>query len=285
MNPPRPRTPDEEVISRSSFDLESKGLLTPTSSIRSRSSSLCSVKLSPMAPKWIILGLWPHATDDQVHYYIRGYASLYPTAKLLLLPHHPRAADHHIHDILLDLTDDKHAQPFPFAPPDTLIHLFGDAAATQVCRLLRSYRARTQRPLAVKALVCDAVPVVPVPSLHTLRTAPCQLFTFLFLALLCLWSSFVALLTLWFAEPFSTRVRQDLYDPEILREGAKKCYVFPEKDVMFAWDDEEDADEGGMCERKEFLVKRADVGRKDSRWSGDQERYWGGIENAWGEGR
>lgn len=52
---------------------------------------------------------------------------------------------------------------------------------------------------------------------------------------------------------------------------------------MFAWDRPSEGEGEEVCERREFEVRRRRVDRRE-RWTGDQERYWLGIENAW-EGR
>ncbi|EME42053.1 hypothetical protein DOTSEDRAFT_72971 [Dothistroma septosporum NZE10] len=101
---------------------------------------------------------------------------------------------------------------------------------------------------------------------------------FLFLCVTSLFWTLVSVLTLWFSEPYSEQVRQDLHNPTLLPATARKCYIFPEHDLMFAWDSPTDDDE--LCLRQEFHVRRNSIDQKQQ-WTSNQERYWLGIENAW----
>lgn len=185
-----------------------------------------------------------------------------------------------IDNALLDLTIDQEKLSI-HQSQDTLIHLFGNDAAANVCRLLRAYRARTNAPLGVKAIILDSVPVVIAPNLPILLASPHQLLLFIYLTLISILWRLASVLTLWFSEPLSSAVQRDLHDPHFLPADARKCYIFPEKDIMFAWD--RPREDGKVCERREFEVKRRKVDLREQ-WTGDQERFWLGVEEAW-EGR
>lgn len=273
---------NQRVASGSSSDYEKDcGTLSPRSPTSRASSPPFQQQHTGASspPRTIILGLWPGARTEQIEYYVEGYASLYQSTKVLLL-HHSRTSPRHIEDALTELTGD-HKRASIQSSQDTLIHLFGDDAASQICRLLRGYRARTDRPLGVKATVLDSVPVVIAPNLSTLVTSPHRLLVFIYLTIIAIIWRLSSVLTLWFSEPLSSHVQRDLHDPQLLPPDARKCYIFPESDIMFAWDRPAHAEE--VCERRDFEVKRRRVDGRE-RWTGDQERYWLGIENAW-EGR
>lgn len=284
--------PDSRISITSSVDYEKHcGLPTPRSPQGSRSSSP-DFSCSSSPPNYIILALWPNARSEQIQHYVEGYASLYPHSKPLLLHHtyfgHNTPNNVSVLDALLE--DCEKLSYHDESPIDDqiLIHLFGDAAATNTCSLLKAYRARTNLKLGVKALVFDSVPVIVAPSLRSLRSKPSTICLFLFYSLYAFFSQILSTLTSWLSDPFSTRVRQDLYDPTLLCQDARKCYIFAERDVMFAWDRKTTRGEEGENEDSGYLKVTHSVRRKsvdcEERWTGDQERYWLGVENAW-EGR
>ena len=211
-------------------------------------------------------------------YYIEGYEALYPNAKIRLL-HHSRTSTKHIDGVLSPLIGDQEKQQFHQAGQShVLVHLFGDDAATQVCRLLRSYRLRTAQTLDVKSIILDSVPVIAAPNYQILRRSPAQLFTFLWICLTSIFWRIASVMTCWFSESHHTQVRCDLNDPGLLPAAAKKCYIFPTDDLMFAWDTSTHDDE--LCQRQDFRVRRNSIDHKQQ-WTSNQERYWLGIENAW----
>ncbi|KAK0249272.1 hypothetical protein LTR35_018416, partial [Friedmanniomyces endolithicus] len=109
-----------------------------------------------LPPETVVLGLWPYATDEQVQFYKRGYAALYPDTLLLLLEY-STIYDRQIGNALdaLITLDEK----FTYNPvPKVLLHLFGGYGAAQGCRLLRAYTLRTGQRLAVRAVISDSVP-------------------------------------------------------------------------------------------------------------------------------
>ncbi|KAK4498164.1 hypothetical protein PRZ48_010820 [Zasmidium cellare] len=272
---------NQRVASGSSSDYEKDcgTISTRTSTSRAASPPIQSFHEASSPPKMIVLGLWPGARTEQIEYYVEGYESLYPSTKVLLL-HHSRTSPRHIESALTELTGDQEKLSIQ-SSQDTLIHLFGDDAASQICRLLRAYRARTDQPLGVKAIVLDSVPIIIAPNLSTLLTSPHRLLVFIYLTITAIIWRLASVLTLWFSEPLSSHVQRDLHDPQLLPADARKCYIFPERDIMFAWDRPGHAEE--VCERRDFEVRRGRVDGRE-RWTGDQERYWLGIENAW-EGR
>ncbi|KAF2173828.1 hypothetical protein M409DRAFT_16098 [Zasmidium cellare ATCC 36951] len=271
----------QRTVSGSSSDYEKEcGTLSPRSSTsRATPPPFRPHPEASSPPKTIVLGLWPGARSEQIEYYAGGYASLYPSTKVVLL-HHSRTSPRHVENALTELTGDQEKLSIQ-SSQDTLIHLFGDDAASQICRLLRAYRARIEQPLGVKAIVLDSVPVVIAPNLSTLIASPQRLLIFIYLTIIAIIWRLASVLTLWFSEPLSSHVQRDLHDPQLLPADARKCYIFPERDIMFAWDRPSHAEE--VCERQDFEVKRRRVDGRE-RWTGDQERYWLGIENAW-EGR
>ena len=93
----------------------------------------------------------------------------------------------------------------------------------------------------------------------------------------------ISSLTFWHAERRARQTQRDLKDPFLLPTEARKCYIFAAKDLMFTWCDSPVERPDEKLERQEYAVKRSSIDEK-GRWTGDQERYWLGIENAW-EGR
>ena len=231
-------------------------------------------------PQTIVLGLWPYATHEQIQYYVQGYASLYPNANLLLL-RYSRSYDEQLGNALDALTAVNEKKPS--ASPDTLLHLFGGCGAAHGCRLLRAHKIRTGQKLGVKAVVLDSVPRVAFPTVRASIASPRLFFAAIYMLFMVCYIRMFSTFAFWSFDQRCQQNRRDLNDPDLLPEDARKCYIFADKDLMFTWQDSfvnnDDEDE-----RQDFTVKRTCVDEKANRWSGDQERYWLGIDNVW-EGR
>lgn len=271
---------DSKVIPRINCEVHRRMSVrsSPSSSPRKSSPEL---SWSPPAlsspPQTVVLGLWPYATHEQVQYYVRGYESLYPSARLLLL-HYSTSYDQQIGSALDALTTiyEKH----PSGPdPSVLLHLFGGCGAAHGCRLLRAYKIRTGEKLGVKAVVMDSVPKVALPSMRLASQSPRLLFAALFTIMTLFYIRLLSTLTFWQFDRRCQQNRRDLNDPSLLPAEAAKCYIFSEKDLMFSWHDSPVQNEE-EDERQDFAVKRTSIDEK-GRWTGDQERYWLGIENVW----
>lgn len=88
-------------------------------------------------------------------------------------------------------------------------------------------------------------------------------------------------------DELSEQVRRDLNNVHVLREQARRCYILPGDGLVFSWGKEdgggkEDNGSGdGQVARREWTVERDKLDRGGGRWSGDEERYWEAIEEAW----
>ncbi|KAK5137955.1 hypothetical protein LTR08_005751 [Meristemomyces frigidus] len=225
----------------------------------------------------IVLGLWPYATHEQIQYYVRGYESLYPSAQLLLL-RYSSSYDQQLGSALDALTslDEKRSSE---SAPNVLFHLFGGCGAAHGCRLLRAYKIRTGERLGVKAVVMDSVPKLALPSMRSASRSPRVIIAALYTLMTLFYIRFLSTITFWQFDRRCKQNRQDLNDSSLLPSDTKKCYVFSEKDLMFSWHDSPVPDED-EDERQDYSVKRTSIDEK-GRWTGDQERYWLGIENVW----
>jgi len=228
-------------------------------------------------PQTVILGLWPYATHEQIQYYIHGYAALYPSARLLLL-RYSTSYDEQMGSALDALTTADEKQPSELAP-NVLMHLFGGCGAAQSCRLLRAYKIRTGEKLGVRAVIMDSVPKVVLPALQSARSSPRTLLAAMYVLMTVFYIRLLSTISFWTFDRRCQQNRRDLNDPTLLPADARKCYIFSEKDLMFSWCDSPVADED-EDERQDFRVKRTSIDKK-GRWTGDQERYWLGIENVW----
>nr|POE51145.1 hypothetical protein CFP56_70522 [Quercus suber] len=261
------------------------GLTRRSSSARS-SLSLSPRSLSPeIEPTWyapdlstppqtVLLCLWPHATHDQIQYYVRGYESLYPSAKLCLL-RYSSSYDESLRLALDVLTDSEEK----CSNHSILIHLFGDDSAAQACRLLRTYRIRMGHTIGVEAVIMDSVPRLHVPSLRSAFRMSREIPTLL--ATLCAIAYYrvLWLLFFWQTEDRICQNRYDLNDPTLIPALATKCYIFASSDLMFSWSEKFSRDDGELV-RQDYAIRRSSVDDK-GRWTVDQERYWLGIESAW----
>ncbi|OQO11549.1 hypothetical protein B0A48_03276 [Cryoendolithus antarcticus] len=244
----------------------------------------------PASPDIVVLCLWPHATTSQIGFYTTGYTDLYPSAQVLAL-RSSWLPDFSNRDEILDRLTATSSEKFPtnekdspFSTPTVLLHLFGQPGAQNATSLLRAYRTRTQQPMNVRAIISDSEPSF---SLSLPTTLP-QSLTFIHHMLLALLTLLSTLLNVF--EPHTnsaTRIRDDLADPLLVPEGVRRGFVFAERNLMFSWDDRavrsesvEDDEDGEAVERRDYSVKRDCVDVR-GRLTGDQERYWLGVEGVW----
>ncbi|EMC95834.1 hypothetical protein BAUCODRAFT_505951 [Baudoinia panamericana UAMH 10762] len=252
---------------------------SPTSSPRTSSPTEYVPWATPLPqspPETVVLGLWPYATAQQIQYYVQGYESLYPDAQLLLLQY-STSYDRQLGNALDALTADEKRTPQD--PPNVLLHLFSGCGAAQGCRLLRAYKIRTGHRLPVKAVVMDSVPKIVVPSFRSAQQSPQMLLAFLYILMTVVFVRLVTTINFWHFDQRCRQNRHDLNDPHLLPSDAKKCYIFEEKDLMFSWHDSPKQDDEA-CVRDDINVRRSSIDEK-GKWTGDQERYWQGIENVW----
>ncbi|KAK6431133.1 hypothetical protein LTR95_012706 [Oleoguttula sp. CCFEE 5521] len=285
-----PGLPSELV--RRSNSLRSRPIVASRPMSPTETSTAQSPITKPESPDAIILCLWPHATASQISFYTTGYTDLYPSAQVLAL-RSSWIPDTRNRDEILDtlttatiteksLTYEKESTP---SPPTVLLHLFGHPGAQNATSLLRAYRTRTQQLMKVRAIISDSEPSF---SLNLPTTLP-QTFTFIHHTLLALLTLLSTMLNIF--EPHTnsaTRIRDDLADPLLVPEGVRRGFVFAERNLMFSWDDRavrseavEDDEDGEAVERRDYSVKRDCVDVR-GRLTGDQERYWLGVEGVLG---
>ena len=191
-----------------------------------------------------------------------------------------------------------------------LLHVFSTPSATTACALLRLYRAQYAAPLPLKAIILDTA---PVPALQgpgaliqeaarlrrrSLQAGVEAVVAWVVDAVLGFVVALVGMLkALLGGEAEEERVRKDLNDQTLVPAETRTCYVFPGQELLFSWresssaggvsrsgsaSDVREKDWTGEDVRKQWSVKREKVGREG--WSGDEERFWEGIEALW-EGR
>jgi hypothetical protein len=266
--------------------------------------------LQPTSPTTIILALWPSARDDQINYYTAGYQTLYPSATILQLPQSTAGLNRVLNDLLnteessFSFHDSEKLSVPDARPNDIILHLFGDHAASQASRLLSAYQLRAQRPLPIAAVIHDSTPSFSLPSFQILRRNPFTYLTALISTLFILiWQFLRGTLSIFL--PIRTTTNAATIYVEVLPGDVQRCYVLPERNLMFSWsdpaamttttseygdDDNEDDfedenetkdDEATVAQRDDFVVDRSRVGCGARGWSGDQERYWAAVERAW----
>jgi hypothetical protein len=244
-------------------------------------SPIESPKTITIPPRYVVLSLWPHATESQISSYVEGYEDLYPSTKVLLLRSSWRGGSPDLDSILNTITaslEEKFEKPTSTSTPShpVLLHLFGHTGALNACTLLRAYRARTTTVLDVRAIVSDIEPSLDFSDLYTtLLSSPSNFFSLLFALLLSFLTAAVSLFTY---DDATHRIRADLTNPGLLPASVRKCFVFPAQEMMFSWC--EAPGKNGVAERREWSVKRTSVDAR-GRWSGEKERYWLGVEGVW----
>ena len=279
--------------------------------VKRRTSSLCSTPSTPTStshswsrpqtpqnepltpPDIVLLGLWPYATDEQIDFYLDGYNIIYPNANVVPIRH-----GRHHHDATLEILTRACEKPASEKQPQMLLHLFGNDGAAHVVDLLRSFRIRTGQTLPIQAVIMDSIPAMPVPSLNEAIESPQRLLILTYTTLWTMYIFLLSFLTLGHSDTASERLRSGLHDPTLVPSDARKVYIWAARDIMFSWKSsssrsgvaKQDCVSNGAvvldndeCESYEYAVKRSTVDEK-GRWTGNQERYWLGIENAWESG-
>lgn len=232
-------------------------------------------------PDTVLLGLWPYATDEQVDFYLDGYHIIYPNATIVPIRHGRRD-----HDAALEILTRTSEKPASEKQPKVLLHMFGNDGAAHVVDLLRSFRTRTGETLPIQAVIMDSIPAMPVPSLADCVESPQRLLLLTYTTLWTLYAFMLSFLTLGHSDTASEHLRQGLHDPNLVPSSARKVYIWAARDIMFSWKSSSSVSKNTArpnddeCESYEYAVKRSTVDDK-GRWTGNQERYWLGIENAW----
>ena len=273
--------------------------------VKRRTASLCSTPPPPASvpehwsrpqtpqnqplkpPDTVLLGLWPCATEEQIDFYLDGYNIIYPNANVIPIRHGRRYQEAAL-DILTETVENSSTQK----QSHTLLHLFGNDGAADIVDLLRWFRVRTGETLPIQAVIMDSTPATPIPSLNDTVESPQRLLIFIHAALWTIYSFLLSLLTLGHSDTASERVRSGLHDPALVPSDARKVYIWAARDLMFSWrsptphrqHDQQTDSISDECDRYEYAVKRSTVDEK-GRWTGNQERYWSGIEQAWEGGR
>ncbi|KAM0720961.1 hypothetical protein Q7P37_003246 [Cladosporium fusiforme] len=254
------------------------------SSISSSVDTCCIIntpvtKLTTAPPHFVVLSLWPHATESQINSYVEGYEDLYPSAKILLLRGSWRAGSPDLDNVTNTLTgslEEQREKPDMTTSHPVLLHLFGHTGAINACTLLRAYRTRTETRLDVRAIVSDVEPSLSLSDLYaTLLQSPAK---FLYYLLTLLLTFLAAAVTLFSYDSTTHQIRADLTNPALLPADVRKCFVFAAQDMMFSWC--EAPGKNGVAERREWSVKRTSVDAR-GKWSGEKERFWLGIEGVW----
>lgn len=263
--------------------------------IKRRTSSLCSTPVTPISrtssrpqtpqqngpltpPDTVVLGLWSYATDEQIDFYIDGYNILFPSARIIALRSDQTNA-------ALDILTPINEKPASQHQEQVLLHLFGNDGASRVVDLLRSYRTRTGNALPIRAVVMDSIPAMPVPTFQSAIELPHQILLLAYVTIWTIYTWILSVLTLGYSDTASEQLRQSLHDPSLVPASARKVYIWASRDLMFSWKSSakhssEEAPNSDECESYEYAVKRSTVDEK-GRWTGNQERYWLGLENAW----
>ena len=260
----------------------------------------------PPSPQTIIISAWPtawpSACSSQLLRYIYGYRALYPEASILLLTH-PRtifssAASEHLHSAVQALPRPAPSSEGTVASASTiLLHVFGTSAAARACALLRLYRSQYGTCAPVKALVLDTAPSSSLALRDLTRLRGTGWKNGL------AWMTGVVSMILWMLAGWlvggnraeDERVRRELSGGEgkegIVPVGVKRAYMFPGREMLFSWKEGGGRRGRGIGEkgeaweedvRRQWAVNQEKVGRE--RWSGDEERFWEGVEALW-EGR
>jgi hypothetical protein len=254
----------------------------PTTTTTSPSSS--------SGPDLILLPSWLDASPRHIAKYTRGYQTLYPTARILLLTTaltdvtlHTRAAEAaRLAPTLSLLTS---------LPSHTgiLLHSFSNGGAYTAHLLARLYLARTGHVLPISAQILDSSP----GHGHYGRTATAMALSLPRSPAVLHYVSLVMLhlfLAVYYVAKTATGglnkvqvMREGLLDVKFWDNGVPRCYVYSKEDKMVTWGDV--VEHAGMAREKGW--KRVSVEEFDgSAHCGhllvDEGRYWGIVERVWG---
>ena len=240
------------------------------------------------SPGTVVVLAWMGAHPRHVAKYTSRYSQLYPNARILMIT--PSWGDFVYRPAR---TQQKRLAPAVDAllakgADKILVHLFSNGGSKQLTNLTAAYLKQTGRLLPVQALVLDSAPgrgafwqsirvlLLTLPRQWYLRPL---LFAFTFLLVGTFWLA----KHLTGSKDVLDQLADDLNDPQLMVQGAKRCYIYSESDEsVSARDVEEHADEArrkGWLVSTEKFVGSAHVGHMRL----DGARYWEIVETLWNE--
>ena len=242
------------------------------------------------SPDTVLLFPWMGAAPRYIVKYVAGYATMYPTARLVLvttdmadLTYRPRAAQMKRLEPVVDIVRAVD-QPGSL----TLMHMFSNAGSHTASLFLQAYRdsfaaARADPTLPLHAMIFDSGPgsaefrrfaaaaSVGLPQPWYLRIPA------LFLAYLILGTIWISIMRFQRRDPVD-RLRQALNDKRLVRLSAPRCYIYSETDALVNWKDVEshgrDAEQKGWTVVRDKYNDSPHVGHMRT----DASRYWKAVE-------
>jgi hypothetical protein len=255
------------------------------------SSLPASSSSSSPSPDLILLPSWLDAAPRHIAKYTRGYQTLYPSARILLLT--TALADVTIHTRAAEaLRLEPTLSLLTSLPPHTgiLLHSFSNGGAYTVNLLARLYLARTGHILPVSAQILDSAP----GHGHYGRTAtalalglPRSPVVLRYVGLVMLHLFLAAYYVAKTASGGRNKVevmREGLLDQRYWDGEVPRAYVYSKDDKMVAWGDV--LEHAGMAQRagwKRVSVEEFEGSAHCGHLLVDEGRYWGIVERVWGE--
>jgi Eukaryotic protein of unknown function (DUF829) len=246
---------------------------------------------SSSAPDLILLPSWLDAAPRHIAKYTRGYQTLYPSARILLIT-----------TAVADVTiRTRAAEAARLAPalsllislpsnPGILLHSFSNGGAYTSHLLARLYLARTGRVLSICAQILDSAP----GHGHYGRTAtalalglprsPAVLYYVSLVMLHLFLAAYSVAKTATGGQNKIHVMREGLLDQRVWDGAVPRCYVFSKEDKMVVWEDV--AEHAGMSRErgwKRVSVEEFEGSAHCGHLLVDEGRYWGVVERVWGE--
>lgn len=229
----------------------------------------------------IVVLFWMGASTRNAAKYLSEYVRLEPQAQIIFILTSPTQIFLHLSKrswrsriIVADAIRSSVSSNVPL-----YFHVFSNGGAFTLQCLAAYYQRKERRPLPTKALLIDSAPGhTSVSRAHkALSYGFPKLIVFRVLSSVFAWAGLLLARLygkLMGIKPPSERVVEALNDTNLIDIGAKKCYLYSEKDELIPWKDvEEHAAEAGRRGWEVTCEKFTDSPHV-SHMRTDPKRYW-----------
>lgn len=250
--------------------------------------------ISAECPKLVILVTWMSAQHAHISKYIRGYQSLYPTSRILVIRNSPpdflyRPTSTQRRRVASAVSTIVSCCPATGGPedPQIILHVFSNGGSHQTHNLLLAYGETIARPFPPHVTIFDSCPgrasfgrsVLALSSaLPNFLPARLFLLFWIYAVVSVYWA---ACTSFGIVDPIE-RLRQAMNGQAIMGTEIKRCYVYSEIDPMVGWQDVEDhaheAVERGFVV---MLEKFEGTGHCAHVRFGEGRRYWAIVNALW----
>lgn len=239
-------------------------------------------------PETILFLAWGNAPPKNIVKYTAHYQSIFPRARILVFLTT-------FSDLVLH-TQERQAEPLAPAvelirstttsTSKTLVHILSNGGSYKLRELCAAYRRSTGHILPINALIIDSAPGRPdfKRSIVAFQTQlPKQLVLFWLgslLVYLYMISAFV-MGRVFARPPVTMHVWNDLNNPKIVDQRAKRLYVYSKEDALIGWNDVEAHAADATRQGYRIELEQFTGSKHVAHLVKDKDRYWSAVKRLW----